>query len=72
MNNGRPKNIPTCEHGKRAGNCAECRANIKAIRAEVEPLVLEFWENLPKGNGDLGHLFFQAYRMGMKHANTSK
>jgi len=71
MSNGRPQNIPTCEHGKRAGQyCADCSVRDVKIKEAVQPLAKEFWIQLPKRNANLEQALYQAYRMGMRHDNA--
>lgn len=65
----RPRSLPTCEHGRIAGQpCRKCRERDDEIRKKVGPLVDEFWNN--RGERELGHLMLRAYRMGMEHQPT--
>ena len=62
----RPASPPRCEHGYYC-NCKECAFRDMQIKLKVAPLVDLFWANKGRNMGDIEHLIFRAYRMGMRH-----
>jgi hypothetical protein len=70
-----PVGLPTCEHGFVFGGskhhsrgCQQCNERDKAIREAVKPMADEFWAY--RGQREIEHLLYRAYRMGMRHDRT--
>ena len=63
-----PRSLPECEHGVTIHlRCQQCIDRDRTAREAVKPLVDLYWENRGRNAGDLDHLLFRAYRLGMKH-----
>lgn len=64
----RPVSGPRCKHDLPFGvACVECQKETNEIKGKVQPLIDSYWDNKGKNAGNLNHLMYRAYKMGMKH-----
>jgi cytochrome c2 len=67
----RPGGRPQCEHGRLDfDRCPKCHERDAQAKEAVRPLAANFWEHKGRNAGDLDHLLYRAYRLGMKHEPT--